>query len=343
MYGSRAGSGVRIRVPAVALALLAAGCGGGDGGGGAEAGESAAPSGLAQPTSSTSPFWVDPDTNAARQLAAYTRAGDSEKAALIRKIAEQPAGEWIAGENPEGRVRGYTQAATRAGRTALLVLYNIPHRDCGQFSRGGAPDDDAYRDWVDQVARGIGERPAAIVLEPDALLHVVDGCTPAEFREARYALLKGAVDRLKRQPGTRVYVDAGNAGWRSPDALDEPLRRAGIAGADGFAVNVSNFQTTRASREFGEHLSAKVGGKHFVIDTSRNGNGPYAEGDPAERWCNPPGRALGERPTADTGGGPVDAYVWAKRPGESDGPCKGGPPAGKWWPEYALSLAGNTR
>ncbi|WP_189966350.1 glycoside hydrolase family 6 protein [Streptomyces violascens] len=338
-HGSWGRVGLRACVLVAAVTLLAAGCGGSR----KVPIPSATPSRVPKLPSATGGFWVNPDTGAARQLAAYAKAGDAAKAALIRKIAEQPVGEWIAGSDPQARVRGYTEAAAKAGRTALLVLYNIPHRDCGQFSKGGAPDDETYRAWVDEVARGIADRPATVVLEPDAVVHLVDGCTPNALHEARYALLKGAVERLKRQPATKVYVDAGNAGWRSPDALDEPLRRAGIESADGFAVNVSNFQTTRASREFGERLSAKVGGKHFVIDTSRNGNGPYTQGDPAENWCNPPGRALGERPTTDTGGGPVDAYVWVKRPGESDGPCRGGPRAGEWWPEYALGLASNSR
>ncbi|MEV5938181.1 glycoside hydrolase family 6 protein [Streptomyces sp. NPDC051994] len=344
MYGSRGPRRVRAGTLVAVAALLAAGCGG-PGAPPAPPAPTAspAPSGPPHQPKSAGPFWVDPDTSAARQLAAYTRSGDGRNAALVRKIAEQPTGEWIGGDHPEPIVRGYTEAAAKADRTALLVVYNIPHRDCGQFSRGGAADAAAYRAWVDQVARGIGVRPAVVVLEPDAILHLVDGCTPQAFHEERYALLKEAVQRLKRQPSVKVYVDAGNAGWQSPDALDDPLRRAGIESADGFAVNVSNFQTTRASREFGTRLSRKVGGKHFVIDTSRNGNGPYTQGDPAENWCNPPGRALGEPPTTNTGGGPVDAYVWAKRPGESDGPCKGGPQAGQWWPEYALALAANSR
>lgn len=128
-----------------------------------------------------------------------------------------------------------------------------------------------------------------------------------------------------------------------PDTLFRPLRRAGIEAADGFAVNVSNFQTTAASTEFGKQLSAKIGDKSFVIDTSRNGNGPYSGGAPEENWCNPPGRALGETPTTDTGDELVDAYLWVKRPGESDGDCKGGPKAGDWWPEYALGLARATK
>ncbi|MER5477705.1 glycoside hydrolase family 6 protein [Streptomyces sp. NPDC002734] len=295
------------------------------------------------PAAKGAPFWVNPDGNAARQVHAYEQEGREAEAEAIRRIAEQPVGEWIGTENPEGEARGLTEAAVADGRRALLVLYNIPHRDCGNYSGGGAADGDAYRAWLEGVTRGIGDRPATVVLEPDAVLHLVDGCTPAEFHEERYALLGEAVARLKQLKNTRVYVDAGNAGWGRPEQIWEPLRRAGVEKADGFAVNVSNFYSTEDSIAYGRTLSEKIGGKHFVVDTSRNGNGPYQEGDPGERWCNPPGRALGERPTTRTADPLVDAYVWAKRPGESDGTCKGGPKAGEWWPEYALELARASR
>ncbi|MFJ9635680.1 glycoside hydrolase family 6 protein [Streptomyces sp. NPDC101178] len=345
MYGSctgrsrargRAAAGLRSAgtAAAVCAALLLSGCSG-DGDGGTDGGTPV----VGQRPKADDPYWVNPDGTAARQVAAYEKDGDREKADLVRKIAEQPVGEWIGPDDPEGEARRVTEAAAQADRYALLVLYNIPHRDCGQFSKGGAADAGAYRTWVDGVAKGIGDRQATVVLEPDALLHLVDGCTPQEHHDERYELLKGAVERLKRQPATQVYIDAGNAGWQSPDALHEPLWRAGVEKADGFSLNVSNFRTTAVSTEFGKKLSAKVGNKPFVIDTSRNGNGPYEGGDPAETWCNPPGRALGEPPTTRTGDESVDAYLWIKRPGESDGDCKGGPKAGEWWPEYALGLA----
>lgn len=334
MYGSYVG---RTRWAAVAAgtALLLAGCSSSD-----SDGEKPA---VQQQPKAKDPFWVNPDGNAAKQVAAYLEDGDAKNAELIKKIAGQPVGEWIGPDKPEEEAKGFTEAAKKADRDALLVLYNIPHRDCGQFSKGGAADGGAYREWVDKVAEGIGDRRATVVLEPDALLHLVDGCTPDEFHEERYDLLKGAVERLKKQPATKVYLDAGNAGWSHPDSLFEPLKWAGIEKADGFAVNVSNFQTTQASKDFGRKLSPKVGGKHFVVDTSRNGNGPYTQGDPKENWCNPPGRALGEPPTTKTGDPLVDAYLWVKRPGESDGDCKGGPKAGAWYPEYALELARNTK
>ncbi|EST25587.1 glycoside hydrolase family 6 protein [Streptomyces roseochromogenus] len=340
MYDSRgARSSVRASAAAVlGAALLLAGC---SSGGGDENGDSGGR--ITQQPKAADPFWVNPDGTAARQLTAYTKSGDKTKAEQIRKIAEQPTGEWIGPENPENEARGFTEAAQKSDRTALLVLYDIPHRDCGQYSQGGAADGNAYRAWIDGVVRGIEDRSAIVILEPDAVRHLADGCTPAQFHEERYDLLKGAIARLKSLKNTKVYLDAGNAGWGHPDQILQPLQQAGIAQADGFSVNVSNFYSTQDSLAYGKQLSSKLGGKHFVIDTSRNGNGPYTSGDPAQRWCNPPGRALGEPPTTKTADPLVDAYLWVKRPGESDGTCKGGPKAGDWWASYALALAENSK
>jgi endoglucanase len=97
----------------------------------------------------------------------------------------------------------------------------------------------------------------------------------------------------------------------------------------------------------------------YVIDTSRNARGPWrppAYPDPQD-WCNPPGRGLGLSPTLDTGEPLLDAYLWVKIPGESDGECTRGlgpagetvdpewgridPAAGDWFPEMALELTAN--
>ncbi|MCT7357035.1 glycoside hydrolase family 6 protein [Streptomyces sp. 15-116A] len=340
MYGNRgvgAFAGRRASAAVLGAALLMTGCSSSDGD--KEKEPEAAGAEITQQPKESNPFWVNPDGLAARKVAELIHDGKEKEAEQIRKIAEQPVAEWISPENPEEQARGYTEAADKTGRTALLVLYNIPHRDCGQYSQGGAADGNAYRDFVNDVAKGIGDRPATVILEPDAVLHLVDGCTPQQFHEERYDLLSGAVQKLTALKNTKVYLDAGNAGWGNPDQIYDPLKRAGIDQADGFSVNVSNFYTTEDSIAYGKQLSAKVGNKPFVIDTSRNGNGPYTEGAADERWCNPPGRALGETPTVKTADPLVDAYLWVKRPGESDGECKGGPKAGQWWADYALDLA----
>jgi endoglucanase len=291
-------------------------------------------------TDPASPFWVDPNSSAAQQIQLWQREGRTRDAARLQKIADQPAALWPAGEiDPGPTVRAAIGSAAAEDRTALFVAYNIPHRDCGQHSAGGAADADSYRQWIGRFADALGDAKALVVLEPDAVAHIVDGCTPGEYHAEREQLLAEAIDRLKRQPNTKVYLDAGNPSWiRQPKKLVEPLRRAGVAKADGFSLNVSNFQTDAVTKEYGRRLSEDLDGKHFVIDSSRNGNGPLPG-----VWCNPPGRALGTAPTTSTGETALDAYLWVKRPGESDGTCEGGPDAGQWWPEYALGLADNSR
>ena len=140
-----------------------------------------------------------------------------------------------------------------------------------------------------------------------------------DFRRLWIARINAAT----RQRGLRYSEFAGG------------LRKAGIEDAHGFALNTSNYVSTEENLEYGKQLSALVGGAQFVIDTSRNGNGPA----PGDEWCNPPGRKIGQAPTTNTGDPLCDAYLWLKRPGESDGECNGGPRAGVLWFERALQLA----
>jgi endoglucanase len=52
-------------------------------------------------------------------------------------------------------------------------------------------------------------------------------------------------------------------------------------------------------------------------------------------WCNPPGAGLGLKPTANTGVPLLDAYLWVKTPGQSDGQCDAAGGARAWdYPAY---------
>src|SRR5919108_182883 len=218
------------------------------------------------------------------------------------------------------------------GKLVTLVAYNIPQRDCGGFSGGGTTAD-GYRSWIRAFADGIGSRQAIVVIEPDALANMT--CLSEADQSTRLSLLSDAVSVLKSKPATSAYLDAGHSAWLTPSEAARRLNMANVSQANGFSLNVSNFRTTPESVNYGNQVSAQTGGKHFIVDTSRNGLGPTSD----NQWCNPPGRALGDRPTLTTGQPLADAYLWVKRPGESDGQCNGGPPAGQWWADYALRLA----
>jgi endoglucanase len=286
----------------------------------------------------TNPFagqtlYVDPLSPARRQAETWRRSRPVD-AALIERIASAPTARWFNGwgRNTKRDVDQAVATITRSGALPVFVAYNIPNRDCGSFSAGGAARADAYRRWMDDFGNGIAGRRSIVILEPDALAGM--DCLAAAQRQERLALIREAVRTLNAQRAS-VYLDAGHARWHPAATMAGRLREAGIAEAQGFALNVSNVQGTSANIAYGEQLSRLVGGKHFIVDTSRNG-APVT--DP-RLWCNPRGRALGVVPTTNTGHPLVDAFLWVKVPGESDGTCGGGPASGKWWADYALELS----
>ncbi len=287
-------------------------------------------------------LYVDRHSPAAVQVASWRAVGDTADATILQRIAGQPTARWFAGgdPNPRAAAAGLVNAAAAARSVAELVLYYIPDRDCHGYSSGGASTRAAYIAWVTQIAQGIGDRAAVVVLEPDAVDQAADGCLSRGARVVRYRLLSQAIRILKSNPRVRIYLDAGNPGWLPVSRIVGPLRRAGIGQADGFSLNVANFHTTRDSIAYGRSISRALGGGRFVIDVGRNGNGAPVGAPGTASWCNPPGRALGKAPTTSTGDPLVDGLLWIKAPGESDGACHpGDPPAGAWWPAAALALA----
>jgi len=258
--------------------------------------------------------------------AAYDSAQGTERE-LLAKVAENPTAFWLTGGDPSqaGGIAG-----SAGGNYAVLVAYNIPNRDCSGQSAGGAGSPEEYQGWIDGMSNSLAGKQAAVILEPDALAQSCGASTES--------LIAYAVSSLRRNPGVAVYIDGGHSNWVAASQMATRLRSAGIEQATGFAINVSNFQPTDALINYGRSLSDLVGGKPFVIDTSRNGRGPGSGG-----FCNPAGTGLGEPPTAATGDALVHAFLWVKRPGESDGACGecAGTPAGQFCRSYALELAQN--
>ncbi len=98
-----------------------------------------------------------------------------------------------------------------------------------------------------------------------------------------------------------------------------------------------------------------ITGKGFIIDTGRDGRANIRTA--AGNWCNVKGAGLGERPRANPAPG-IDAYLYVKVPGESDGTSDpnaprfdvncasddatpGAPQAGKMFDSYLIDLLKN--
>ena len=190
-----------------------------------------------------------------------------------------------------------------------------------------------------------------------------------------------------------MQAEGEEDGRRQRVTIRQVAEQAGVSIAtvsrvvNGHSDDFSTWGLTTAW--YAQNMGNAVATTHFVVDTSRNGNGPnnmqtYASApynQPASvistlasgNWCNPPGAGLGIRPTTATGVPLLDADLWVKVPGESDGQCDaaGGvrawdytaytqpgwpttaaqqqlfdplwglddPAAGSWFPQQALQLA----
>jgi endoglucanase len=389
---------------------------------------------LAMPQSSldsNTQFYVPkPNPGATEQIANLISSHNTADANLIRRMIKTPQAVWFTKGTPESVEQNVKKTVERAlgqGAVPVLVAYNIPFRDCAQFSAGGATNLADYKAWIDGFAAGIGNNQAVVILEPDGLGIIpfyttfysgMEWCQPKDsagnpLPEAdpahRFEALNYAVDALEAKPNTSVYLDGTHARWLGPTEAANRLILAGVQRAEGFYTNISNYQSTETSLIHGRWVSACIewatnpaswafghpewcpsgqydptlGYKvnydpayvatvdaaftatgvsattHFVIDTSRNGQGfwtPTASYPDSQDWCNPPDRGVGLRPTANTGVPLADAYLWVKIPGESDGQCTRGlgstgtvdpewdivdPAAGAWFPEMALELVHN--
>jgi len=266
--------------------------------------------------------------------------GDARRAVIESRIADRPTAVWFADFTPStitARVTAVTSAAAAQGRVPVVVPYAIPQRDCGGASDGGAPDLAAYDGWIDNFAAGLGSGEVIVILEPDSIAQ--SDCLTEGQQADRFASLARAGRVLKAaNPKARVYYDAGHSDWNPVAEQASLLDQAGAASpasSDGIFTNVSNFHRTSDEIAYARQVLSALGGPASlgaVIDTSRNGNGAPADGE----WCDPAGRKIGQAPTLSTGEARIDAYLWVKLPGESDG-CKGTP--GTFSAEYAYELA----
>jgi endoglucanase len=242
-------------------------------------------------------------------------------------------------------------AAEEPGTVPLLATYRITQGAC---KRGGTPDtpaqQQAYHDFIEGFAQGIGSYRAVLFLEEDAL--ITTPCLTSQGLAVRMAELNDAINVLTTTcPHLVVYLDAGAADALHANVAANLLERAGVAKIQGFFLNSTHYDWTLNEIRYGEQISRLTGGKHFVVNTGDAGQGPLRPRNIVKQGlevlCNPVGRGLGPRPTTDTGYPNVDMFAWTSNPGESGGQCTtpgslpGAPPTGQYWPKYGDMLVKN--
>jgi endoglucanase len=286
-------------------------------------------------------FYTDPNSPSYLQWQSYRRSGEQTKADLIWKIAREPKSLWLGRftrPNFFVKVRRLIDPARAQGAVPIFSVLRAEATGCSPTYQGGGPAGDAAtRIWYDDLARAIGSDRVVIAFEPDSL-GTID-CLARSRRDDRLRLLRYGVTALSKLPNATVYLEAGASDWEAPSRTAKQLRAIGISKVQGFMLNATHYDWTRANIRHGLAISRKVGGKHFIINTAENGRGPvhYKSGHRTINvWCNPGLRGLGPPPTTSTSNPKVDAYLWINRPGYAQS-CQGRPIA--WYPPRALTYA----
>jgi endoglucanase len=299
-------------------------------------------------------YFVDRMESAYTQWADWKRAGQTDRANTIWRLAREPRFRWFGKfthPHLQKKVRGFLDRVQcdQPGTVPLMVVMRHQGKACGgNYGAGGEPEDRATMRWYDEFAEAVGDDRVVIGFEPDSLGTLE--CLAPDRRGDRLDVLRYGVERLSRLPNATIYLEAGAADWEPAARTAKQLRYIGIDKVRGFMLNVTHHEWTRANVLHGLDISRRVGGKPFIINTSYNGRGPlhYRKWiNKAQHkwrtinvWCHPGLRGLGPAPTTATSHPKVDAYMYINRPGYSAGSCNGGPlPVGTWWPDRALMYA----
>ena len=290
-------------------------------------------------------FFVDPESEAA-----HSALTNSALDVIAREPGTARFGKFSFGSNGvpdiQTAVSRYLARAQveEPGTVPLLATYRILHGLCGHASDSPA-DAASYHNFIEGFAQGIGSYHAVLFLEMDSIITMP--CLSPHGKAVREHELRDAINILAADcPHLVVYLDAGAADALSARDAARYLRGSGVATIQGFFLNATHFDWTSHEIRYGDKISALTGGKHFVVNTGENGQGPLRPRDIVhtglEVLCNPPGRGLGPLPTANTAYRNVDMFAWTSNPGESGGSCvAGAPPTGEYWPAYAAMLVQN--
>ncbi len=332
---------------------------------------------------------VDDSIAQAPELAAPMQVVREQPTALwldrIEAVAGVPA-----------RLQEAKQQSSAAGKPVVpvFVVYDLPNRDCAAKASNGElkieeQGESRYRtEYIDVIAQHFAQDPEqriVAIIEPDSLPNLISnlGVEKCALSQDVYMHSVAYAIATLSMPNVALYVDAAHSGWLGWEAnqrrmvklVKDVLQMAG--GNDrirGFATNVSNYNALAG--DWGKQLESSnpasnelayvdmlrgtlsemgLGDKQIVVDTSRNGQAEIRSR--WGNWCNIRGAGLGPRPTVAPREG-VDAYLWIKPPGESDGiadpsaarydencgssdATPGAPEAGQWFHSYFVELVRN--
>lgn len=179
---------------------------------------------------------------------------DGLERAALAAMARSPTAFWVdskskilghAGLGALDTVEGVLRNASASRSLVVLMIYNLPNRDCnakasngeiccarssdgscdysGAAGRSCAPGLREYKDFyitplADVLGRFHARLPIVVIIEPDSLGNVVTnlgqgGCSPSTVNAYKEGITFAVTAIARAAPTVAMYVDAGHGGW----------------------------------------------------------------------------------------------------------------------------------
>ncbi|PGG98819.1 hypothetical protein AJ80_09456 [Polytolypa hystricis UAMH7299] len=288
--------------------------------------------------------------------AAAAAISDPTKSAAALRVADIPTFRWIDKRAVIPTLPDLVQDIP-CDEIVGLVVYDLPGRDCAaKASNGELPVGslDVYKtEFIDPIKSFLqanANTAFALVIEPDSLPNLVTNIDLQTCQDSASGYREGVAYALRELnlPNVVMYMDAGHGGWLGwndnlqpgAEELASVYRAAGspsqfrgistnVAGWNAWSKTPGEFENSedgewnkchdekRYVQIFGDALATAGMPNQAIVDTGRNA----VQGLRQEwgHWCNVNGAGFGVHPTSSTGDSRVDAFVWIKPGGESDG------------------------
>src|SRR4051794_15738317 len=207
-------------------------------------------------TDSTDPS-LDPPS------AYYNTARNARDRADFAKLLAVPRFRWFGAWVPtfnEGNKWGarrtaakYIEAVQRGDRNVavgmgVFRLQPFEREACKRLPTAAEVAD--YQRWIQEFAGGISDSRVILLLQPDMPFTL---CLPRNS-QIHLKLINWTVKQFTALPHTTVYIDAGASDWLHPSRAASMLKRAGIANARGFGLNLTHYDSTARSVAYGKQI-----------------------------------------------------------------------------------------
>ena len=189
----------------------------------------------------------------------------------VVKIFQQPVAFWYGAKKNKNANKNLDKSIKRLLKRTLpglpyFVLYNLPNRDLGHYSKGGASDATEYLLFLQEFCKGIKNHKPIIIYEPDALPHTTLMETKeSDFEDIKNAHIANYLTKPNNLSGEFSYLV--NEWMDNKNEIDTKLEYVNVLGSVTLEQVQAYYQSLFFDEKNTQQILVQVKGQKFNKET----------------------------------------------------------------------------